>query len=486
MLLAWMTYALLVALLATAAALTAERLLPRRGRWIWAAALGLGWGIPLVRGALARWSRSGDGVSVVLGPMAPVMDAALSNLGAVATSPAAGRLDVPVAVLWLAVSVALSVFLGLGWLRLRLQERRWRLHVVDGTPVRVSEDVGPAVVGVFDPRIVVPRWVLELPEADRRLILAHEREHRAKGDPALLAGALVLTVLAPWNPLLWMAFFRLRHAVEVDCDARVVSADRDSLLGYAQLLFHVGTMPDRPIPLGAGFGERRSSLERRIRAMLEENARDRLGPTAVRVALAAVLILAACSLEVNIDRAASGDAAASLVAAEVSGDAAGTAAPGATVDELLAKVEELETTVQALKASIKEEVVIPPPPPPVDATGGRPKVSEKTRSELESFPTFTPFTVAPTIMNRDEVVASMEASYPKLLRDAGIGGTVRVYFFIDESGHVNRTLIDQTSGHPALDDAALHVASVYRFKPALNREQVVPVWVSFPITFRVR
>jgi TonB family protein len=80
----------------------------------------------------------------------------------------------------------------------------------------------------------------------------------------------------------------------------------------------------------------------------------------------------------------------------------------------------------------------------------------------------------------------MVDGYPALLRDAGVGGTVRVYFYIDEDGVVRDTRIDQSSGHPALDDAALSVASVYRFSPALNRDRPTPVWVSFPITFQVR
>ena len=34
-----------------------------------------------------------------------------------------------------------------------------------------------------------------------------------------------------------------------------------------------------------------------------------------------------------------------------------------------------------------------------------------------------------------------------------------------------------------MDDAALRVARVYRFSPALNRDERVAVWVTFPITF---
>ncbi len=116
------------------------------------------------------------------------------------------------------------------------------------------------------------------------------------------------------------------------------------------------------------------------------------------------------------------------------------------------------------------------PPPPVAGVV----------TAVSAAPPFTPFDVAPSILNVPEVQRTMVRQYPQLLRDAGIGGTVRVWFFIDEQGRVQDFRVDQTSGHQALDDAALAVADVYRFSPALNRDTNVSVWVSFPIEFRVR
>ena len=107
-------------------------------------------------------------------------------------------------------------------------------------------------------------------------------------------------------------------------------------------------------------------------------------------------------------------------------------------------------------------------------------------ADVRAEPTFTPFTTAPSIANRDEVIAMMVKSYPPLLKDAGIGGTARVFFFINEQGIVEQVRLDQSSGHAALDDAALNVAGAYRFSPARNGDDAVPVWVSFPITFQVR
>jgi len=115
-----------------------------------------------------------------------------------------------------------------------------------------------------------------------------------------------------------------------------------------------------------------------------------------------------------------------------------------------------------------------------------PMPSQEAAVDVGAQPTFTPFTVAPTILNREEVRQALVEAYPPLLRNAGIGGTVRVFFFIDEGGTVQDHRIQQSSGHQHLDEAALAVAGLYRFSPALNRDKKVPVWVLFPIEFRAR
>lgn len=101
-------------------------------------------------------------------------------------------------------------------------------------------------------------------------------------------------------------------------------------------------------------------------------------------------------------------------------------------------------------------------------------------------PSVTPYTVAPRILNIGAVRRAMFAAFPTSVRDAGVGGTATVYFFIDEHGEVQDWRIDQTSGHRAVDEAALTVASVFRFSPALNGDDPVPVWVSHAMTFDVR
>ena len=135
-------------------------------------------------------------------------------------------------------------------------------------------------------------------------------------------------------------------------------------------------------------------------------------------------------------------------------------------------IEPAVPVIEELPVLERQLPLLPPPAP--------------EKRDLQKEPTFTPFTVAPSITNRQAVVQAMQEAYPPLLRDAGIGGTILVYFFIDADGDVEDVRINESSGHPALDDAALRVADVYRFTPARNRDELVPVWVSFPITFQVR
>lgn len=106
-----------------------------------------------------------------------------------------------------------------------------------------------------------------------------------------------------------------------------------------------------------------------------------------------------------------------------------------------------------------------------------------TAEDVSAAPTFTPFTVAPHLKNRDTVRRALQQFYPDMLREAGVGGRVLVWFFIDESGKVRKFEVKESSGHEALDKAALKVADVMEFSPALNRDQRVPVWVALPITF---
>jgi len=119
----------------------------------------------------------------------------------------------------------------------------------------------------------------------------------------------------------------------------------------------------------------------------------------------------------------------------------------------------------------------PPPEPLPEPTAD---------SDISAEPTWTQRDVEPYYTNREEMQQALAREYPALLRDAGIGGTVTVWFLVDETGRVARTRLQASSGHQALDDAALRVADVAEFEPALHEGHPVSVWVALPITFTTR
>lgn len=158
--------------------------------------------------------------------------------------------------------------------------------MLDGVPVLLTDSIGPATVGIWRSRVLVPRWVLALPKEQRQYVIRHEDEHRKGHDARLLFIASLPLLLLPWNLGLWWQLRRLALAVEMDCDNRVVAALGDAP-AYGQLLFRIAELGNtgprlQPAFLGAGM------LERRLRRLLV--------PTQLRRAQRFLLPVLACAL----------------------------------------------------------------------------------------------------------------------------------------------------------------------------------------------
>ncbi|MDE3217499.1 MAG: M56 family metallopeptidase, partial [Gemmatimonadota bacterium] len=184
-----------------------------------------------------------------------------------------GALDAGLVVIWAVWSLLLLASLARA---VRVAARRraaCRRETLGGVALRVSPDFGPAVVGVVAPEIVIPEWTLALDAPLRDLILCHEAEHRDAGDSRLLFGAAILLALFPWNPALWLQARRLRLAVEMDCDGRVLTR-HDQPDRYGRLLITIAQQQSNLLgTFSPTLSEPVSHLERRIRAMMNSGRR---------------------------------------------------------------------------------------------------------------------------------------------------------------------------------------------------------------------
>ena len=277
--LAWMLYVIMVTLLLSLGAYVAERaarLTRGRTRWIWltaiVASLAIAHGDRLGLGRTTerderqpsrrRWSccarrrrrRSRPSCGSPAAPRA----GGLARLRRAADNSVARRIRLRCCWRWSRAESTCSCASAAG-----------ASTTVSGAQVYVTEDVGPAVVGLLRPRIVVPRWVTMALPTHQAAVIAHEQSHLEARDPQLFTLALALLVFMPWNLPLWWQLRRLRYAIEVDCDARVLEGGIDPA-HYGETLIAVGERQSAYVGAVAAMSESKSFLEERIEYMISK------------------------------------------------------------------------------------------------------------------------------------------------------------------------------------------------------------------------
>lgn len=134
---------------------------------------------------------------------------------------------------------------------------------------------GPAAIGVFFPRIVLPADFGErFSEEERELVIAHERAHIDAGDLQANAVATFFLCLNWFNPIVRIAHDALRTDQELACDARVLARRPKSRIAYAQALLksQTGGSPSFAAAL-TGYGR----ILLRLRQIKELQPQNRAG-----------------------------------------------------------------------------------------------------------------------------------------------------------------------------------------------------------------
>ena len=279
--------------------------------WVLAASLLCAAVMPLASAVLPTWDALAVGALVPPPVVQSVLPAVVTRNRPSATPPspfdvartsvsersALERLVIPVWAGGTAVSLAI-LLVGIWRLR-RLHTSAtpvttglWRTAVVHDVDVRVTSRPGLVLVwGVRRPTIIVPTAALSWSHERIRAVLHHEFAHIQRNDWPLQIASEIVRAIYWFNPLVWITCARLRAECEIACDDIAIAhgaAGTEYATHVVEIARELNTRSWLPAPAIV----RASTLERRVRAMLDKTSDRRpLTDRARAGALAAFLMV---------------------------------------------------------------------------------------------------------------------------------------------------------------------------------------------------
>ncbi|NOZ56009.1 MAG: energy transducer TonB [Calditrichaeota bacterium] len=129
-----------------------------------------------------------------------------------------------------------------------------------------------------------------------------------------------------------------------------------------------------------------------------------------------------------------------------------------------------DETIASTELDLSE---LPPPP-------------EKPPEEEEDVtPIFVAYDSPPEPIGGFEAI-QRHLKYPEIARKAGVEGRVIVHVLVDEHGNVVATKILKSLGNNGCDEAAVAAIKSVKWKPAMQRDRPVKVWVAIPVIFKLK
>ncbi len=187
MTLIWMFFGLLLSCCLVGAAWFAEQALRAKNwpiRWPWVTAMVLSILVPValyvaasfgIIGASEGTTALSSGAGGAVNEIAPGMIATAAQPLASYQSadPIAADLDRIIDVVWSLLSAVVAIRFGAALWTLRRSIHDGKSASYNGQELHFTTETGPAVIGVFQPRIVVPAWFGSLEEDRREMLIRH-------------------------------------------------------------------------------------------------------------------------------------------------------------------------------------------------------------------------------------------------------------------------------------------------------------------------
>ena len=149
----------------------------------------------------------------------------------------------------------------------------------------------PALFGFIRPRLLLPAEMIEkATREEMRYVFLHELAHLKRYDIYLGWLTSLLQIVHWFNPLVWLAFYRMRTDRELACDALVLTTmgqEKSQEYGGAIVGLLRRFSRSRSLPAMAGILENRAQLKRRMTMIAQFNDKSyRWSPLAVVLIIA--------------------------------------------------------------------------------------------------------------------------------------------------------------------------------------------------------
>ena len=132
---------------------------------------------------------------------------------------------------------------------------------------------GPAVMGVFQPRVILPSSLLESPIEEIEPIVAHEVLHLKRRDTWFGMLQMIVAIMWWFHPAVWWALRRSNDAIERSVDDQLIRLASFSRKDYAASLLRVLDLRCRLHPVVGLSGVcSKEVTATRIRDILSESA----------------------------------------------------------------------------------------------------------------------------------------------------------------------------------------------------------------------
>ena len=125
-----------------------------------------------------------------------------------------------------------------------------------------------------------------------------------------------------------------------------------------------------------------------------------------------------------------------------------------------------DVTIESTELDPDVVFVDVPPPPPL----AREEIEEEI---LEFF----------AVEQKPELINNIKPVYPEIARKAMLEGQVVVRFLVGKDGRVER--VEVMKGEEIFRQAAVDAVAQFVFKPAIQNDKPVRVWMAMPIRFRL-